>query len=85
MPGPNGTMQAPHIVVNVFARGVLRHLTTRIYFSDEAANASDAILALVPAERRATLIAPREDRDGKAVYRFDVRLQGEGETVFFEA
>jgi protocatechuate 3,4-dioxygenase alpha subunit len=83
--GPNGAKQAPHIAVNVFARGMLRHLTTRIYFSDTAENTSDAILALVPAARRATLIATREDRDGKAVYRFDVRLQGEGETVFFEA
>lgn len=83
--GPNGNPQAPHIAVNVFARGVLRHLTTRIYFSDEKANAEDAILGLVPADRRDTLIAKRHDRDGAIVYRFDIHLQGDNETVFFEA
>lgn len=83
--GPDGKPQAPHIVVNVFARGLLRHLTTRIYFADEKANAGDAVLALIPAPRRDTLIATRKDRDGTAVYRFDIRLQGDGETVFFEA
>jgi protocatechuate 3,4-dioxygenase alpha subunit len=66
----------------VFARGILRRLFTRIYFEDEAANASDPILALVPAEARQTLIARRV---GKGAYVFDVRLQGENETVFFEA
>ena len=65
--------------------GVLRRLFTRIYFADEEANAADPILALVPADRRDTLIARREERDGGAVYIFDVRLQGAGETVFFEA
>jgi protocatechuate 3,4-dioxygenase alpha subunit len=61
---------------------MLRHLYTRIYFSDEAGNAADPVLALVPADRRATLIAVREA--GKAVYRLDLRLQGDGETVFFD-
>ncbi len=66
----------------VFARGLLVHLYTRIYLpGDEAALAADPLLARVPAERRDTLIA-REQRDG--TYRFDIRLQGEGETVFLE-
>jgi protocatechuate 3,4-dioxygenase, alpha subunit len=84
VPGPGGTMQAPHITVGVFARGVLRRLATRLYFSDESANADDPILACVPtAERRATLIARRRDGAGDPAYVFDIRLQGEGETVFF--
>jgi protocatechuate 3,4-dioxygenase, alpha subunit len=77
--GPDG-LQAPHIDVAVFARGLLRHLITRIYFADEAdANAADPVLSTVPAERRQTLIAQPID-DG---YRFDIRLQGIDETVFF--
>jgi protocatechuate 3,4-dioxygenase alpha subunit len=60
-------------------------MVTRIYFSDENANASDAILNLVPEDRRHTLIATRENGGGNAAYRFDFRLQGEDETVFFEA
>jgi len=56
---------------------------TRIYFADESANADDPILALVPAERRATLIATRE-QGGTATYRFDIHLQGDRETVFFD-
>lgn len=85
VPGPNGAMQAPHISLTVFARGMLKHCTTRIYFSDEAGNASDPILALVPADRRDTLIARAEKRGTGTVYVFDVNLQGEKETVFFEA
>ncbi|HXW26968.1 MAG TPA: protocatechuate 3,4-dioxygenase subunit alpha [Xanthobacteraceae bacterium] len=84
VPGPNGTPQAPHIAVVVFSRGMLRQVYTRIYFSDEAANDADPILALVPAERRATLIARRADRGGQATYAFDIRIQGDGETVFFD-
>ena len=84
VPGPNGGAQAPHIGVTVFSRGMLRHLYTRIYFSDEAKNDADPILAHVPAERRATLIAKRAERGGQAVYTFDIRLQGDGETVFFD-
>ena len=85
VPGPNGGDQAPHVNVGVFARGLLRRLFTRIYFEDEAANADDPIVALVPAERRATLIARREPGSGEPVYRLDLRLQGDEETVFFEA
>jgi protocatechuate 3,4-dioxygenase alpha subunit len=85
VPGPNDAMQAPHIAVNFFARGVLKQMVTRIYFSDETANAADAILALVPQERRDTLIATRENGREHPTYRFDFRLQGEDETVFFDA
>lgn len=84
VPGPDGSMQAPHVLLAIFARGMLRQSYTRIYFSDEAANADDPILALVPAERRATLIAARAVTDGQAVYRFDIHMQGDDETVFFE-
>jgi protocatechuate 3,4-dioxygenase alpha subunit len=85
--GPNGGLQAPHLVVHLFSRGLLTHLSTRIYFSDEAeANAADATLVGVPAARRATLIAVRDATlsDSVAVYRHDIVLQGEGETVFFQ-
>ena len=77
---------APHINVSLFARGINIHLHTRIYFDDEAqANAADPVLNLIEWEnRRATLIATRGERDGKPVYRFDIRLQGENETVFFD-
>jgi len=84
LPAPDGKPQAPHILVAFFARGLLTHLYTRIYFADEGANASDPILTLVPADRHDTLIAKKETRDGKTIYRFDIRLQGEGETVFFD-
>jgi protocatechuate 3,4-dioxygenase alpha subunit len=77
--GPDGT-QAPHIDVSVFARGLLDRVVSRIYFADEAdANADDPVLQSVPAERRGTLIARPTD-DG---YRLDIRLRGDGETVFF--
>jgi protocatechuate 3,4-dioxygenase, alpha subunit len=81
VPGPTGGTQAPHIDVSVFARGMLDRGVTRIYFADEpAANASDPVLAGVPRERRETLIAQPTEYG----YRFDIRLQGENETVFFE-
>ena len=78
--------QAPHISVAVLGRGLLNHLYTRIYFDDESANADDPVLQRVPADRRGTLIARRvpapEGRE--AAYRFDLVLQGAGETVFFD-
>jgi protocatechuate 3,4-dioxygenase alpha subunit len=79
--GPDGTRQAPHILVSVFARGLLDRLVTRIYFPDEGeANAGDPVLALVPdPAARSTLVAAA-DGDG---LRFDIHLQGERETVFF--
>jgi protocatechuate 3,4-dioxygenase alpha subunit len=76
-----GSLQAPHIDVSVFARGMLNRCVTRIYFADEAeANDADPLLSRVPPERRQTLIA-QPSADG---YRFDIRLQGPGETVFFD-
>jgi protocatechuate 3,4-dioxygenase, alpha subunit len=84
VPGPRGSLQAPHIVVTVFARGLLKHLITRIYFPGEPANAEDAVLNLVPAERRSTLIAKRAE-GAPGVLEWNVVLQGEGETVFFDA
>jgi protocatechuate 3,4-dioxygenase, alpha subunit len=82
VPGPNGSMQAPHIDVTVMCRGLLARVVTRIYFpEEEAANAADPVLASLPATAASeTLIATRSD-DG---YTFDVHLQGEGETVFFD-
>lgn len=85
VPGPHGSRQAPHINVGIFARGILRRLFTRIYFSDEIHNANDPILVLVPGDRSLTLIAHLTDTDDGPVYTFDIRLQGENETVFFEA
>jgi len=82
VPRPKGKPQAPHIVMAVFARGMTRQTMTRIYFEGDAANAADPILALVPDERRSTLIASKEN--GAATYRFDVHLQGDNETVFFD-
>ena len=76
-------LQAPHICVTVFSRGLLNHLVTRLYFEDEQTNAEDPILLCVPDERRSTLLARREDREGMIVYRFDIIMQGAGETAFF--
>jgi protocatechuate 3,4-dioxygenase alpha subunit len=82
-PGPVDSDQAPHVSIIVFMRGLLTHAYTRLYFSDEIeANARDPVLNCVPQERRSTLIAQRQE-DG-ALYRFDIRMQGEGETVFFD-
>jgi len=84
--GRNGRPMAPHICFWIVARGINLGLHTRMYFSDEAsANAADPVLNLidVPA-RRQTLVAQREQRGDGTVYRFDIRLQGEGETVFFD-
>jgi protocatechuate 3,4-dioxygenase, alpha subunit len=81
VPAADGRPQAPHVDLSVFARGLLDRVVTRIYFSDEAdANDTDPVLCSVPEDRRGTLVAQRT-ADG---YRFDVRLQGDGETVFFD-
>lgn len=74
---------APFVNVRVFARGLLHHLVTRIYFSDEA-NDADPVLAAIDPARRATLVARRDEVSGVVTYHFDVRLQGENETVFFD-
>lgn len=89
MPGPvaapDGRLQAPHIVVGIFARGLLKRLHTRIYFEGEELNTDDPVLNLVPESFRHTLIARRkEGQETTRTYVFDIRLQGENETAFFE-
>lgn len=81
VPGPGDALQAPHLVVLIFMRGLLKHLVTRIYFPDEPGNQEDPILALVPAERRPTLIARKT---GEGELEWNVILQGKDETVFFD-
>ncbi|WP_454766095.1 protocatechuate 3,4-dioxygenase subunit alpha [Cupriavidus campinensis] len=82
VPDAAGGQQAPHIMVSVFMRGLVKHVATRLYFADEsAANAADGVLSRVPADRRATLIAQSAGQD---TYRWDVVLQGAAETVFFD-
>ena len=86
LPGPvpagDGKHQASHINVCVFARGLLRHLYTRIYFDGDPALAADPLLSLVPADRRGTLVA--RQCEGLPVWDFTIRLQGDDETVFFD-
>lgn len=81
VPGPGNSTQAPHVSVTIFARGLMRGVSTRAYFAGDALLADDPILAMVPDARRATLIAQPADA---GTWRLDIRLQGEGETVFFE-
>lgn len=84
-PGSVDGVQAPHISVLVFMRGLLTHAYTRIYFSDEtAANSRDPVLQSVPSERRGTLIAKREHTAAGTLYHFDIHMQGDDETVFFD-
>jgi len=81
VPDGEGGLQAPHIDVSIFARGLLDRVVTRIYFADEAqANAEDVVLRGLSEEQRSTLIAEKTD-DG---YRLDIHLQGDQETVFFD-
>jgi protocatechuate 3,4-dioxygenase, alpha subunit len=83
LPAGDGAAEAPHIDVSVFARGLLDRVVTRIYFPDEPdANATDPVLCSINERlRRDTLVATA---DGPGVYQFDIRLQGDGETVFFD-
>jgi len=83
VPGPDGKLQAPHIDVSVFMRGLLRRLVTRIYFPDEPANSEDFALSLVEPSRRATLIA-RKSPGREGLLEWNVVLQGPEETVFFD-
>ena len=76
-----GQVEAPHVAVRILARGILTQYATRMYFSDEPATVEDAVLHLVPEARRHTLIA---ERQAENEYRFDVIVQGDNETVFFE-
>lgn len=93
VPSPDGGLQAPHLVVTLFSRGLLKALLTRVYFPDEPSNAGDAILKLIPPERRQTLIAGRSgpravqnaSRNGpQNVFDWNIVMQGDGETVFFD-
>lgn len=81
--GNAGVLQASHINVSLFARGLQRHLYTRIYFGGDAALTSDPVLAVVPVNRRETLMASPGAGD-PGLWTFDIRLQGRGETVFFD-
>jgi protocatechuate 3,4-dioxygenase, alpha subunit len=81
VPGPDGKPQAPHLVVTVFMRGLLKQLATRMYFPDDPANGRDPLLSRVPAARRPTLIARRKSR---GTLEWNIVLQGKGETVFFD-
>lgn len=83
VPGPDNTRQAPHINVSILGRGLLKRLSTRLYFAEEPANAADPVLALVPESRRATLLA-QPDPARRSSWIFEVRLRGGGETVFFD-
>jgi protocatechuate 3,4-dioxygenase alpha subunit len=83
VPGPGGKLQAPHIAANIFMRGQLKQLVSRIYFPDDPANPEDPVLALVPAERRTTLIATMAAGKPGAL-EWNVILQGRDETVFFD-
>lgn len=82
LPGPGNVQQAPHVALNLLARGILGRLVTRAYFDGEALNDTDPILALIESPaRRATLLARPA---GEATWHIDIRLQGAGETVFME-
>ncbi len=83
VPGPGGVLQAPHLNLGVYARGMLKQLFTRIYFAGDPANQEDPVLASVPEERRAALMA-QPDPAQPGHWSFEVRLQGEQETVFFD-
>lgn len=77
--------QAPHICIIVLMRGLLVHAYTRLYFSDEtAANETDEVLQSVPEDRRTTLIAQKMDKNGQTIYTFNIIMQGDNETVFFD-
>lgn len=82
VPGPGNSLQAPHVALGMIGPGFLKRVATRIYFADTPENDDDPILSLISAQRRPTLIAAREP--GTNNYRFDIRLGGERETVFFE-
>jgi len=89
VPAPEGSLQAPHIVVTLFSRGLLKPLRTRLYFPDEAGNVDDAVLRQVPPDRRSTLMATRAGERGaqnarENLFDWNIVMQGDGETVFFD-
>jgi protocatechuate 3,4-dioxygenase, alpha subunit len=83
VPGGKNSLQAPHLNISVFARGLLKRATTRLYFVGDPANREDSVLALVPEERRDTLLA-QPDPKQPGVWRYDIYMSGEHETVFFD-
>lgn len=83
VPGPNGSLQAPHVAVSILARGLLNRLATRVYFAGDPANREDAILVRIPDHRRNTLLA-RPQPGTPSAWSVEIRLCGEGETVFFD-
>ncbi len=83
LPSPSGALQAPHLAVGVFARGLLKRLVTRIYFEGAVENERDLVLSFVAESRRPTLVA--EQASGGSRFRFDIVLQGPAETVFFDS
>ena len=86
VPGRGNALQAPHIAVSLAARGLLHHLFTRVYFAGEALNKSDPVLSSIddPALQKTLIAEPKGKSNGSAVWRFDIVLQGKGETVFFD-
>ena len=89
VPAPEGSLQAPHIVVTLFSRGLLKPLRTRVYFPDEPGNVDDAVVRLVPPDRRSTLMAVRAGKRGalntpENLFDWNIVMQGDGETVFFD-
>jgi len=89
VPAPDGSLQAPHIVVTLFSRGLLKPLRTRLYFPDEPGNVDDAVLRQVPPDRRSTLMATRAGKRGaqnapENSFDWNIVMQGDGETVFFD-
>jgi protocatechuate 3,4-dioxygenase alpha subunit len=89
VPSPDGSLQAPHLVVTLFSRGLLKPLRTRFYFPGEPSNAEDAVLNLVPPQRRSTLVATPSGGRGAdnvpaKVFDWKIVMQGDGETVFFD-
>jgi protocatechuate 3,4-dioxygenase alpha subunit len=83
VPGYRGVLQAPHLNLSIFARGLLKRVITRIYFAGDTANEEDHVLAMVPPDRRETLIAHRDPHDA-TTWHFDISLRGASETVFFD-
>ncbi|HKS88921.1 MAG TPA: protocatechuate 3,4-dioxygenase subunit alpha [Stellaceae bacterium] len=84
VPGRGNALQAPHISIAIFARGLLKHLYTRLYFADEPANAGDALLSSIDDEAARRTLLARPAPDDPALYHFDIVLQGEGETAFLD-
>ena len=84
VPGRGNALQAPHINIALFARGLLKHLYTRIYFADEAANASDPLLSSIEDDSARRSLLARPEGGSPAVYRFDIVLQGDNETAFLD-